>query len=252
MAPTRWSSSSSALPSATSIAMLSMLRILRGSPGRVHTMPQADLVASICMGIVSSSAFLSCLSTYSAPSTCLRSFSPCSNNLSLIAMLPMTAIPGGSRSIIPLFRLDPRLAHEPALFFEFRFDVRGELLRRGARLQLDAALEETVVQIRRAHRVCNSPIQPHQDLARGSRRRHEAVEGDVLVARHARLIEGGHLGKKWRAPETRDRERPQLPRPDLRCRGAYLVEHHRDLSADDIHDCLGISLVRNVQHLHAG
>src|SRR6266568_3624802 len=172
MATSRCSSSSSAFPSATSIAMFSMLRIRRGSPGRAHTMPHADLVASICMGIVSSSAFLSCLSTYSAPSTCLRSFSPCSNSLSLI-------------SILPLFRLDPRFAHEPALLFEFRLDVSGELLRRGARLQLYAALEETVVQIRRTHRVCNSPIQSHQDLARGSRRRHEAVEGDVLVARHA-------------------------------------------------------------------
>src|SRR6266704_1066659 len=199
MAPSRCSSSSSAFPSATSIAMFSMLRIRRGSPGRAHTMPHADLVASICMGIVSSSAFLSCLSTYSAPSTCLRSFSPCSNSLSLISMLPMTAIPGGSRSIILLFRLDARFAHEPALLFEFRLDVSGELLRRGARLQLYAALEETVVQIRRTHRVCNSPIQSHQDLARGSRRRHESVEGDVLVARHARFIEGGHLGKKWRA-----------------------------------------------------
>src|SRR5437660_6349754 len=69
--------------------MFSMLRILRGSPGRVHTMPHADLVASICIGIVSASAFLSCLSTYAAPSTRLRNFRPCSNSLSLIEMPPV-------------------------------------------------------------------------------------------------------------------------------------------------------------------
>src|SRR5438309_2161758 len=51
MAPSRWSSSSSALPSATSIAIFSMLRIRRGSPGRDHTIPQADLVARICIGM---------------------------------------------------------------------------------------------------------------------------------------------------------------------------------------------------------
>ena len=38
--------------------------------------------------IVSASAFLSCLSTYAAPSTRLRNFRPCSNSLSLIEMPP--------------------------------------------------------------------------------------------------------------------------------------------------------------------
>src|SRR5438093_1616093 len=88
MAPSRWSSSSSALPSATSIAIFSMLRIRRGSPGRDHTIPQADLVASICIGMLNASAVLSCLSTYAAPSTRLRNFRPCSNSLSLIEMPP--------------------------------------------------------------------------------------------------------------------------------------------------------------------
>src|SRR5436309_3819638 len=87
-APSRWSSSSSALPSATSIAIFSMLRIRRGSPGRDHTIPQADLVASICIGMLNASAVLSCLSTYAAPSTRLRNFRPCSNSLSLIEMPP--------------------------------------------------------------------------------------------------------------------------------------------------------------------
>ena len=45
------------------LAIFSMLRIRRGSPGRVQTMPQADFVASSCMGMVSASAFASCLST---------------------------------------------------------------------------------------------------------------------------------------------------------------------------------------------
>src|SRR5438876_6670105 len=88
MAPSRWSSSSSALPSATSIAIFSMLRIRRGSPGRDHTIPQADLVASICIGMLNASAVLSCLSTYAAPSTRLRNFRPCLNSLSLIEMPP--------------------------------------------------------------------------------------------------------------------------------------------------------------------
>src|SRR6266478_7470159 len=87
-APPRWSSSSSALPSATSIAIFSMLRIRRGSPGRDHTIPQADLVASICIGMLNASAVLSCLSTYAAPSTRLRNFRPCSKSLSLIEMPP--------------------------------------------------------------------------------------------------------------------------------------------------------------------
>ena len=93
MAPSRWSSSSSALPSATSIAIFSMLRIRRGSPGRDHTIPQADLVASICIGMVNASAVLSCFSTYAAPSTRLRNFSPCSNSLSLISTLPKVRPP---------------------------------------------------------------------------------------------------------------------------------------------------------------
>src|SRR6266446_3495263 len=87
-APPRWSSSCSAWPSATSIAIFSMLRIRRGSPGRDHTIPQADLVASICIGMLNASAVLSCLSTYAAPSTRLRNFRPCSNSLSLIEMPP--------------------------------------------------------------------------------------------------------------------------------------------------------------------
>src|SRR2546423_710937 len=77
--------------------MFNMLRILRGSPGRVHTMPQADLVASICIGMVNASAVLSCFSTYAAPSTRLRNFRPCSNSLSLIEV-PLESPRAATRS----------------------------------------------------------------------------------------------------------------------------------------------------------
>jgi hypothetical protein len=43
--------------------MFSMLRTLPGSPGRDHTMPHADLVASTCIGSENASAFLNCRST---------------------------------------------------------------------------------------------------------------------------------------------------------------------------------------------
>src|SRR5256885_11364361 len=85
--------------------MFNMLRILRGSPGRVHTMPQADLVASICIGMVNASAVLSCFSTYAAPSTRLRNFRPCSNSLSLIEV-PLEPPRAATRSEASSVRFD--------------------------------------------------------------------------------------------------------------------------------------------------
>src|SRR5258707_3891514 len=99
---------------------------------------------------------------------------------------PTTAIPSCLRSIMSLLGLDAGLAREPALLLELRPDVPGELLGRVARLELDAALDETLVQIRGAHRLGDRAVQAHQSRARCSRRRDHPVESDVLVARHAR------------------------------------------------------------------
>src|SRR5260221_2522155 len=71
--------------SATSMPILSTLRHLRGIPGRVQISPHAAWVASSCIGSVYWLAFFSDFSTYSAPSTSLRTLRPASNSLSLIA-----------------------------------------------------------------------------------------------------------------------------------------------------------------------
>src|SRR5712691_7303675 len=95
---------------------------------------------------------------------------------------PTTAIPSCLRSIISSLGFDAGLAREPALLLEFRPDVPGEVLGRGARFELDAALDEALVQIRVADRFRDRLLQARENPARCSRRRDEAVEGDVLVA----------------------------------------------------------------------
>src|SRR6266581_4175661 len=151
---------------------------------------------------------------------------------------PTTAIPSCLRSIISLFGLYSGLAREPGLLLELRPDVRGELLGRGARLELDAALDETLVEHGLTHGFGNRPVEADQSRARCSRRRDHPVEGDVLVARHARLVHGRDLGKERRAREARDCDRPHLARLDLRGGRAHLIEHHRNLAADHIDERL--------------
>src|SRR2546428_182101 len=112
---------------------------------------------------------------------------------------PTTAIPSCLRSIISLLGSDAGVAREAALLLELRSDVIAEVFRRAARLQLDAALDEALGQLRVAHGFRNCPLQAHENVARRSRRGDEAVEGDVLVARHARLVHGRDLGKERRA-----------------------------------------------------
>src|SRR6266850_366966 len=129
---------------------------------------------------------------------------------------PTTAIPSCLRSIIWLLGLDAGLAREPALPVELRPDVLGELLGRRARPELDTALDETLVQIRSAHGLGDRAVDADQSRARRSRWRNEAVERDVLVARHARFVHGRHFGKERRARAARDGERAQLPRLDVR------------------------------------
>src|SRR5205823_3365387 len=101
--------------------MFNMLRILRGSPGRVHTMPQADLVASICIGMVNASAVLSCFSTYAAPSTRLRNFRPCSNSLSLIEV-PLESPRAATRSEASAVRFE-RGGRDKELSFFYPMDA---------------------------------------------------------------------------------------------------------------------------------
>src|SRR5712664_3170281 len=157
---------------------------------------------------------------------------------------PTTAIPSCLRwSIVPLLRLDSGFAREPALLVELRPDMPAELLGRRARLELDAALDEALVQIRSAHGLGDRTVQADQSRARGSRRRDHPVEGDVLVARHARLVHGRDLGKKRRAREARDCDRAHLARLDMRGGCAHLIEHHRDLAADHVDERLRVALV---------
>src|SRR5882762_9166124 len=72
---------------------------------------------------------------------------------------PTTAIPSCLRSIISLFGLYSGLAREPALLLELRPDVLGELLGRGARLELDAALHETLVELGLAHGLSDRAVE---------------------------------------------------------------------------------------------
>src|SRR5260221_11127942 len=131
---------------------------------------------------------------------------------------PTTAIPSCVRSIIRLFGLDAGLAREPALLVELRPDMPAELLGRRARLELDAALDETLVQIRSAHRLGDRAVDAEESRARRSRGCDEAVERDVLVARHPGFVHGRHFGKERRAREAPDGERAHLPRLRLRRR----------------------------------
>src|SRR6266705_1123066 len=88
---------------------------------------------------------------------------------------PTTAIPSCLRSIISLFGLYSGLAREAAFFVELRPDVRGELLGRGARLELDAALDEALVEHGLTHGFGNRPVEADQSHARCSRRRDHPV-----------------------------------------------------------------------------
>ncbi len=55
-----------------------MLRCVRSSPGRPHTLPQQYSVTSFCSGALKLLTFASARLTYSSPSTALRIFRPSS------------------------------------------------------------------------------------------------------------------------------------------------------------------------------
>src|SRR5438093_1224587 len=79
-APLTWVLNSFGRFRAESMPRLTRLRSLRGSCGRAHNHPQQDCVTSSCIGMPKSSTVLSCFSTYSAPSTSLRTASPLSHS----------------------------------------------------------------------------------------------------------------------------------------------------------------------------
>src|SRR3954471_17769594 len=72
--------------------MLSMLRVLCGMPGRAHVRPHA-CVARCCIGALHSLAEANWRSTYSAVSTSLRTFSPCSKISSLRPLPSLPSLP---------------------------------------------------------------------------------------------------------------------------------------------------------------
>src|SRR5258706_2466046 len=117
---------------------------------------------------------------------------------------PTTAIPSCLRSIISLLGFDAGLAREAPLLLELRSDVIAELFRRAACLQLDAALDEAFGQVRVAHGFRDRLLQAGKNVARRSRRRDEAIERDVLVARQARLVHGQDLRKAQRTHDAPD------------------------------------------------
>src|SRR5882672_3477698 len=96
---------------------------------------------------------------------------------------PTTAIPSDLRSIILLFRLDPRLLREPPLLLELRLDVLRKRFGRGARPELDAALDEALMQVGPAHGARNCAVQADEDFVRRSGRSDQAVERNVLETR---------------------------------------------------------------------
>src|SRR5690242_6391662 len=70
------SRSSSSQPSAASMAMVSMLRVLRSSPGRDQTSPQATSVVKSWKSLLKGVAFFNDESTQASPRTCLRTARP--------------------------------------------------------------------------------------------------------------------------------------------------------------------------------
>src|SRR5258706_4351350 len=181
--------------------MLSMLRTLRGRPGRAHTMPQAALVASSCIGMVSASAFASCLATYSAPSTCLRNFNPFSNSLSFIVMLLLFS-----------FRLDTCVADHFAPLRDLGFYISGEFFPRVSD-RLEALVGESLAKRGVAENFQDPFVQARDGCGRRVRGCEQPVPGRGLVAGHAPLGDRRQLGHRPRAPRAGHGDGNELARP---------------------------------------
>src|SRR5258708_16216965 len=101
---------------------------------------------------------------------------------------PTTASPSCLRwSIVRLLRLDSGFAREPALLVELRPDMPAELLGRRARLELDAALDEALVQIRSAHGLGDRTVQADQRPPTRSLPHHHPVHRHPLLPLHPPL-----------------------------------------------------------------
>src|SRR5262245_66488237 len=81
---------------------LSRLRVLRGRPSRVHTAPQQYSVTSSCSGRLKSSALRIEFSTYSSPSTALRTASPLSYRVDAMMFLLVALRVRACRRVQPL------------------------------------------------------------------------------------------------------------------------------------------------------
>ena len=118
--------------------------------------------------------------------------------------------------------------------------------------QLDALFEKALVQLGQGHDLRDLGLEAHQDFLRRAGGREQFVDRIVLVAGQPRFVDRRHVGEQRRALFRRDAERTQLARAHVRRGGADLVEHHRDLAADDFDDRLRVAFVLNRQHLDAG
>src|SRR6185503_9111460 len=127
----------------------------------------------------------------------------------------------------------------------------GELLGGFAADEFDTLLAETIAQLRDGGRPNNLRVQTLDQLARRSRRRDQAVEGRVVEAREARLVDSRHIGQDGGPCAGGHREGAQLARADERERSGYLVESQHDVPAYQVDDGGCGSLVLDVQHPYA-
>src|SRR5205814_958874 len=117
--------------------MVSMLRVFRGRPGRVHTAPQANWVTSFWKSSLKDVAVRRAASTYFLPRTSLRTSSPSSNSSGVFAM---------SRPPLRCSRAQEleHCAGEPIL----RFDVREVRRRKLDHLRAANALRDLAAVLR--------------------------------------------------------------------------------------------------------
>src|SRR6266545_6832441 len=106
------------------------------------------------------------------------------------------------------FGAGARILHDLRPFRNLARDVVGEVPR-GARGELRPERLEPLAQVRQAQDANDVAVEP-LDERRGRGRGHDdAVPGEGLEPRHARLGQGRQLGHRRRAPGGRNRERAQ-------------------------------------------
>src|SRR5919109_1217577 len=95
-------------------------------------------------------------------------------------------------------------------------------------------------------------MQAIDDGARRAAGRKEAIPRRDLHAGHACFGERWHLRQLGGAPRRRHSERPQLSSLDLPHGGGACVEHHLDLTTEQVDLCLAAALVGHVHERCAG